>query len=80
MDLLKIDHNSDKRELFYRSDSSSRRLLDKIPAQHKQKAREVMGLCVALVLGFNIGGGNIRDSLRSGALIHIQRQYCLYVV
>ena len=50
-----------------RSDSSSKSLLDKIPNHHKQKAREVMGLCVALVLGFNIGGGNIRDSLRSGS-------------
>ena len=37
----------------------------------KQRAREVMGLSVAVILGFNIGDGNIRDKLDSGAdLLH----------
>ena len=32
----------------------------------KQKAREFLSLSVAVVLGFNIGGGNRRDKLSSG--------------
>ena len=45
---------------------SSRSLLDKLSSgESKQKAREVMSMSVAIVLGFNIGGGNIRDRLKS---------------
>ena len=34
----------------------------------KQRAREVMGLSVAVILGFNIGDGNIRDKLDTGEM------------
>ena len=45
---------------------SSRSLLDKLSSgESKRKAREVMSMSVAIVLGFNIGGGNIRDRLKS---------------
>ena len=37
------------------------KLLKKIPT--KQHMREMVGLSVAVVLGFNIAGGNIRDRL-----------------
>ena len=33
----------------------------------EQGARTVMGLSVAVVLGFNIGGGNIRSRIGAGA-------------
>ena len=33
----------------------------------EQGARTVMGLSVAVVLGFNIGGGNIRNRIGAGA-------------
>ena len=48
---------------------SSRSLLSKINFDTKQKAREVIGLSVAVVLGFNIGDGNIRDKLLQGKFI-----------
>lgn len=35
----------------------------------EQGARTVMGLSVAVVLGFNIGGGNIRNRIGAGATI-----------
>ena len=37
-----------------------------IPNEHKQRGLQAMGLSVAVVLGFNIGGGNIRDRLGPG--------------
>ena len=49
----------------------------------KQKAREFLSLSVAVVLGFNIGGGNRRDKLSSGNKIiklHSIKQYMyLYI-
>ena len=35
----------------------------------EQGARTVMGLSVAVVLGFNIGGSNIRNRIGAGATI-----------
>ena len=40
--------------------------LSQIPNEHKQRGLQAMGLSVAVVLGFNIGGGNLRDRLASG--------------
>ena len=37
-----------------------------IPNEHKQRGLQAMGLSVAVVLGFNIGGGNIRHRLGPG--------------
>ena len=50
------------------------RLLNRIPTRQRlrldQRMREMVGLSVAVVLGFNIGDGNIRDRLqgRDGSL------------
>ena len=44
------------------------RLLNRIPTRQRlrldQRMREMVGLSVAVVLGFNIGDGNIRDRLQ----------------
>ena len=48
------------------------KLLDRIPTRQRmrveQTVREIIGLSVAVILGFNIGDGNIRDRLEG--IIH----------
>ena len=56
-----------------REDSSKKvtvvrtKMLDRIPTRQRMKVdqtvREIVGLSVAVILGFNIGDGNIRDRL-----------------
>ena len=45
------------------------RPLKAVPSSLKQRAWEVMALSLAVILGFNIGDGNIRDKLETGERI-----------
>ena len=63
---MDIEEENQDNKLFNTRSRSNRSLLGKLalsPGSGKQKAREVMSMSVAIVLGFNIGGGNIRDRL-----------------
>ena len=44
-------------------------MLTEVPSSLKQRAWEVMALSLAVILGFNIGDGNIRDKLETGEMI-----------
>ena len=67
-----------------REDSSKKvtvvrtKMLDRIPTRQRMKVdqtvREIVGLSVAVILGFNIGDGNIRDRLEGNIIQYHSNQ------
>ena len=63
------DENKEHQKTIHERSRSNKSLLGKLSmpsGNGKQKAREMMSMSVAIVLGFNIGGGNVRDRLCHG--------------
>ena len=54
------------------------KMLDRIPTRQRmrvdQTVREIVGLSVAVILGFNIGDGNIRDRLEGNIIQYHSNQ------
>ena len=69
--LSKMSRDEDKRITMVASSKNvtvmRTKMLDRIPPRQRmrvdQTVREIVGLSVAVILGFNIGDGNIRDRL-----------------